>query len=126
MAQLISREELALVLDEDISEARFNALYASGLRVVSAGYNGDPEAAKGRAAQVVAGVLFGVLVRIGSNPKGARQLNAGGAGLTFGGADADIAAVFSLTDDERANLDSVSPAPIGRSRAFTIRPGGGQ
>jgi hypothetical protein len=124
VAQLISREELALVLDEDISEDRFNALYRAGLRVVSAGYNGDPDDATDRTAQVVSGVLLGVLVRIVANPKGARQLNAGGAGLTFGGSDADIAAVFSLTDDERADLAEVSPAPTGRSGAFTILPAG--
>ncbi len=74
-------------------------------------------------AEVVSGVLFGVLVRIASNPKGARQLNAGGAGLTFGGADADIASVFSLTDDERADLAAVSPQAVGGTGAFTIRPG---
>ncbi|MDT8915755.1 hypothetical protein [Amycolatopsis sp. PS_44_ISF1] len=125
MAQLISREELAFVLDEDLSEDRFDSLYRSGLRVVSAGYNGDPEDSTGRAALVVSGVLLGVLVRIVANPKGARQLNAGGAGLTFGGSDADIATVFSLTDDERADLATVSPTPPGRgSGAFTILPAG--
>lgn len=121
---LITAEELGLVLDETLSAERFNALYRAGLRVVSAGYNGDPEAATGWQADVVSGVLMGVLVRIASNPKGARQLNAGGAGLTFGGADADIASVFSLTDDERADLAAVSPTKIPGSSggAFTIRP----
>ncbi len=122
MAQLITREELSFVLDEDISAERFNALYKTGLRVVRSGYRGDPEAADPDAAEIIAGVLTGVLVRIVSNPKGARQLNAGGAGLTFGGSDADIAQVFTLTDDERADLAAVSPQTI-RSGAFTIRPG---
>ena len=122
MAQLITGEELALVLDEIISPERFAALYKTGLRVIRSGYRGDPEAADPDAAEVIAGVLFGVLVRIVSNPKGARQLNAGGAGLTFGGSDSDIAAVFSLTDDERDDLAAVSPT-LPSTGAFTIRPG---
>jgi len=122
---LITVEELNFVLDESLTPQRFNAIYKIGLRVISAAYLGNPEETTGYAAEVVAGVLFGVLARIVSNPKGARQLNAGGAGLTFGGADADISAVFSLTDDERRDLAAVSPgATTGRSGgAFTIRPG---
>ena len=123
---LITVEELNFVLDESLTPQRFDAIYKIGVRVISAAYNGDPDAATGYAAEVVAGVLFGVLARIVSNPKGARQLNAGGAGLTFGGSDENIASVFSLTDDERADLAAVSPgAPAGRTGhgAFTIRPG---
>lgn len=126
MAPLVTAEELSLVLDEEISAERFAALYRTGLNVVASGYNGDPEEATGWAASVVAGVLSGVLVRITSNPKGTRQLNAGGAGITFGGADETIATVFSLTSSERQALESVSPLPVvgaSGSRAFTIRPG---
>ncbi len=122
MPQLITREELALVLDETISEERFDALYKTGLRVVRSGYPGNPEEAEVNAREIIAGVLFGVLARIVSNPKGARQLNAGGAGLTFGGSDDEIRAIFSLTDDERADLAAASPQAT-RTGAFTIRPG---
>ncbi len=122
MAQLITVEELNYILDETITPERFTALYKIGLRVIRSAYRGDPEQADPDAAEVIAGVLTGVLARIVSNPRGARQLNAGGAGLTFGGSDSEISAVFSLTDDERADLASVSPlAPT--TGAFTIRPG---
>ncbi len=123
MPQLITAEELSLVLDETISPERFNALYKTGIRVVRSGYLGDPEEADPHAREVVAGVLFGVMVRIASNPKGTRQLNAGGAGLTFGGTDDTIAKVFTLTADELDRLAEVSPTPPARSGAFTIRPG---
>lgn len=123
MAQFIEREDLNLVLGENLSEERFNALYNIALRVVSSGYNGDPALATGRASEVVAGVLFGVMTRILSNPKGARQLQAGPAAVTFGGSDDSIAAVFTLTENERADLAEVSAAPASRSGAFTIRPG---
>lgn len=122
MAQLISREELSLVLDEDISVDRFTALYDQALRVVSSGYDGDPEAAIGRAADVVAGVLFGVMVRIQSNPKGARQLSATSASVTFGGSDVEISSIFTLTSAERATLAEVSPGITTRSGAFSITP----
>lgn len=124
MAQLIDRMELALVLDETISPEKFEALYRTGIRVIRTAYRGDPEDADLDAREALAGILFGVCVRIASNPKGARQLNAGGAGLTFGGADADIASVFSLTDDERADLAALLPAAASRSGAFTIMPYG--
>ena len=124
MAQLITREELALVLDETISAERFAALYKIGLRVVRSGWIGDPEDAPTNAAEVIAGVLFGVVARIVSNPRAARQLNAGGAGLTFGGSDAEIRAVFTLTDDERATLAEAQRGVSGvGSGAFSIRPG---
>lgn len=122
MAQLVTREELAFVLDEDFSEDRFNAIYRTGVRVVSSGYRGDPEAAVGQTAEVIAGVLFGVMVRIASNPKGQRQINAGGAGLTFGGTDDTIAKIFTLTDEELDRLAEVSPTPPRVGGAFTIRP----
>jgi len=122
MAQLIERTDLTLVLGEDISEERFAALYRTALRVVSAAYNGNPEDATGRAAEVVSGVLFGVLVRVLSNPTGARQLSAGPAAVTFGGSDESIAAVFTLTESERADLAAVSATPASTRGAFTIRP----
>jgi hypothetical protein len=123
MAQLITREELALVLDETISPERFVALYNQGLRIVSTGY-ADPESATGRAAEIVSGVLFGVLARIVSNPKGARQLVGGPASVTFGGSDVEIASIFTLTDQERADLfDAATPGGVQGGGAFTIRPG---
>ncbi|WP_394620945.1 hypothetical protein JNUCC0626_18180 [Lentzea sp. JNUCC 0626] len=122
MAQLVSREELALVLDEAISAERFNALYSTALRIVRTGYDGDPEAATGRALDVVTGVLQSVLARILTNPKGARTVGLGSANVTFGGQDSDIANVFALTEAERADLTEVSPRPV-RSGAFTIMPG---
>ncbi len=122
MTTLITREELEHVLDEDITPERFESLYRIGVRVVSSGYRGDPEAATGQTAEVIAGVLFGVVVRIASNPKGQRQINAGGAGLTFGGTDDTIAKIFTLTDEELDRLAEVSPEPPRQSGAFTIRP----
>lgn len=122
MAQLITREELALVLDETISEERFQALYRIGIRVIRTAYRGDPEVAEPEAAEAIAGILFGVIVRISSNPKGARQLVGGPASVTFGGSDADVASVFALTDSERADLAYLSPLQP-RSGAFSIRPG---
>jgi hypothetical protein len=123
MAQLITHEELALVLDETISLARFNALYRLGLRVVATGYD-NPEAAVGRAAEIVSGVLFGVMARFLSNPKGARQLVGGPASVTFGGSDVEVAAIFTLTPQERADLaDAANATGIRPGGAFTIRPG---
>lgn len=123
MAQLITREELALVLDETISAERFEALYSQGLRIVASGYP-DPETATGRAAQIVSGVLFAVLARIVSNPRGARQLVGGPASVTFGGSDSNVASVFTLTDQERSDLaDALAPPGTVRTGAFTIRPG---
>jgi hypothetical protein len=122
MAQLISREELALVLDEDISQDRFDAVYSVALRAVRTGYSGDPEAATGRALDVVTGVLQGVIVRILANPKGVRTLGLGSANVTFGGKDTEVAFIFALTEGERADLAEVSSA-VGSARgAFTIRP----
>jgi len=121
MAPLISREELALVLEEDIRQDRFDALYNIALRTIRTGYDGDPEAATGRAADVVAGVIQSVMVRIMTNPKGARSVGLGAANVTFGGGDVDIANVFSLTAAERDDLSSVSPIPSARG-AFTVRP----
>ena len=121
MAQLITREELALVLDEDFSTERFDALYRQAIRVVRTGYRGDLEALTDREADVVAGVLFGVMVRIASNPKGARQLSAGAAAMTFGGSDVEVSAIFSLTEAERADLSDLTTAATGGG-AFTIRP----
>ena len=120
MAQLISRAELSLVLEEDIAQDRFNALYNIALRIVRTGYEGDPEAAVGRAADVVAGVIQSVIVRIMTNPKGARSVGLGSANVTFGGGDTEIANIFSLTPAERDDLDSVSPIPSARG-AFTVR-----
>lgn len=122
MPTLITREELEHILDEDITPERFESLYRIGIRVVSSGYRGNPEEAVGQTAEVIAGVLFGVVVRIASNPKGTRQLNAGGAGLTFGGTDDTIAKVFTLTDEELDRLAEVSPEPPRAAGAFTIRP----
>lgn len=123
MAQLITREELALVLDETISPERFEALYRQGLRVVASGYS-DPESAVGRAAEIVSGVLFAVLARIVSNPKGARQLVGGPASVTFGGSDIEISSIFTLTDQERADLaDAADPTGVTTSGAFSFRPG---
>jgi hypothetical protein len=123
VAQLITREELALVVDEDISVEKFDALYRLGRRVLATGYVGDPEEATGHTADVIAGVLTGVMVRILSNPKGARQLSATGAAVTFGGSDVEISSIFTLTPYERANLAEVSPITATRSGAFTIYPG---
>lgn len=123
MAQLITVEELALVLDEDISEDRFDALYNTARRIVQGAYPSDVEALTGTSADVVAGVLTSVMARILSNPKGARTLAAGPASVTFGGADAEITRIFSLNDDERAALEDAARPLGGRSGAFTIRPG---
>lgn len=123
MAHLIERSHLALVLGEEISQEQFDALYRAGITVISAGYHGNPEEATGHAAEVITGVLFGVMVRIQSNPKGARQLVAGPASVTFGGADDDIAEVFTLTEWERLDLEAVSPVRTSGAKAFTIRPG---
>ena len=126
MPRFIERTDFNLVLGEDLSEERFAALYNLALKVVSAAYNGDPVLATGRAAEVISGVLFGVMTRVLSNPKGARQLQAGPAAVTFGGSDVTVAAIFTLTDAERADLAEISLAPTMRSGAFTIRPGVGR
>ncbi len=124
MPQLISREELALVLDEDISVERFNALYSISRRIVQGAFPSDIEALTGPTSDAVAGVLVSVMARILSNPKGARTLSAGAAAVTFGGHDAEITRIFSLNEDERAALDEAARPPSGvTSGAFTIRPG---
>lgn len=124
MAQLVSREELALVLDESISEERFNALYNTARRIVQSAWTGDDvDTLTGRTGDVVASVLMSVMARIVSNPKGARTLQGGPAAVTFGGADGEITRVFALNEDERAALDSVS-ARVTTGGAFTIRPYG--
>lgn len=124
MPALITRDDLALVIDEAVTEERFDKLYATSLRIVRTGFDGDPEATTDRTRDVVAAVLFGVMVRIVANPKGARAVAAGSASVTFGGADGDIASIFALTDAERDDLASVSStggSPFTRS-AFTARP----
>lgn len=121
MPPLISREELALVLGEDIPEERFTALYSWTLRILRTGYDGNPEAAVGRDLDVITGVAQSVMVRILTNPKGARAVGLGSANVTFGGADTDVANVFSLTDTERDDLSAISAVPVS-SGAFTIRP----
>lgn len=120
MAPLISREELALVLGEDIPEDRFAAVYAMAVRAIRSAYKGDPEEATGDAEDTVIGVLQSVVVRILTNPKGARTVGLGSANVTFGGPDVEIARVFLLTEDERAELAAVSPGR--RTGAFTINP----
>lgn len=123
MADLITRDEMALVLDEPLSDERFAALYALGMRVVRSGFRGDVDALDPTDADIVAGVLFGVMARILSNPKGARQLVGGPASVTFGGSDAEVAAIFTLTDSERVDLATVASGGLTGRRAFTIRPG---
>src|SRR5207253_2965771 len=76
---LITRDDFALVLGEDVTQERFDALYRRGLSIVRTGYRGDPEAASDDARETVASVLFGVMVRIIANPKGARAVAAGRA-----------------------------------------------
>lgn len=124
MPPLITRTEVEGLLDESFTPERFDAAYTSTLRVIKTAYKGDPEAATGHAADVVAGVVQSVLVRLLTNPKGARTVGLGSANVTFGGPDEDIARVFSLTDEEREDLAAVSPEPARRA-AFTIRPHGG-
>ena len=121
--RLVTRDDVNLILDESLSEERFHALYTVARRVVQAAYPTDVDALTGRPAEIVAGVLTGVIARIVSNPKGARQLNAGGAGLTFGGSDAEIARAFTLNATEREALAEAADVPGTRSGAFTIRPG---
>lgn len=120
MAQLITREELAHVIDESISEERFNGLYDAAIRVVRTGYRGDPEQATGYAADVITGVLQGVMMRIMANPKGARTVGLGSANVTFGGKDSEVANVFALNEYERADLARVSPRRS--TGVFTISP----
>lgn len=120
---LVSRDELALTLDESISEERFAALYTIARRIVQGAIAADVETLTGTAADGVAGVLTSVMARILSNPKGARTLQGGPAAVTFGGADAEITRIFSLNEDERRTLEDAVRAPGARSGAFTIRPG---
>ena len=126
MPQLVTREELALLLDETISEERYAALYATAWRIVQSYAHTDINDVTGRAAEIVAGVLTSVMARIVSNTKGARTLSAGSAAVTFGGADAEITRTFTLNEDERDALETAAridaPVSIG-SGAFTIRPG---
>ncbi len=126
MPQLVTAEELSLLLDETVPEARYVALYNTASRIVQAHTHLDINDATGRSADIIAGVLTSVMARIVSNPKGARTLSAGSAAVTFGGADAEITRTFTLNEDEREALDAAAridaPAAIG-SGAFTIRPG---
>ncbi len=126
MPQLVTVEELSLLLDETITVERYNALYVTAHRIVQSYTHMDINDVTGRAADIVAGVLTSVMARIVSNPKGARTLSAGSAAVTFGGADAEITRTFTLNEDEREALDAAAridaPAAIG-SGAFTIRPG---
>lgn len=119
---LITRDEFALITGESVTQPQFDALYAAARRVVSSAYDGPVDEATGRPADVVGGVLLSVMTRILSNPKGARQLVAGPASVTFGGSDVEVAAIFTLTPTERADLESVSTVDLD-SGAFTIRPG---
>ncbi len=126
MPQLVTAEELSLLLDETIPPARYTALYATASRIVQAHTHLDINDATGRSADIIAGVLTSVMARIVSNPKGARTLSAGSAAVTFGGADAEITRTFTLNEDEREALENAAridaPASIGTG-AFTIRPG---
>lgn len=85
------------------------------------GFAGDPEATTDHARDVVTAVLFGVMVRIISNPKGARAIAAGPASVTFGGADGDVASIFALSDSERLDLASINAGARHYTRAFTAR-----
>lgn len=121
---LVSREEFALVMDEDVSVERFNALYATARRIAQGAYPTDVEDLTGRPADVVAGVITSVMARILSNPKAARTLSAGAAAVTFGGADAEITRVFSLNEDERLAMADAQRVVGLRTGAFTaFRPG---
>lgn len=122
---LVTRQELELILDETISDERFQALYATAFRIVQSYTHFDIAAITGRAADIVAGVLTSVMARIVTNPKGARTLSAGAASVTFGGADAEITRTFTLNEDERDALSVAAAIDAPASRlggAFTIRP----
>ncbi len=124
MPQLVTQEEINLVLDETVSEERFDALYTVTRRVITSAYPVDVDGLTGLKAEIVAGVMTSVMARILANPKGARTLSAGAAAVTFGGNDAEITKIFSLNASERAALESALAldAVTPRTGAFTIRP----
>ncbi len=123
MPLLVTREEINLVLDENVSVERFDALYTITSLVITSAYPVDVDALTGIKAEIVGGVMTSVMARILANPRGARTLSAGAAAVTFGGDDAEITRIFSLSASERAVLESAlvldSAAP--RTGAFTIR-----
>lgn len=104
MPALLTAAELSVLAGQPVSEAQFNTIYNTALRLVRREYRADPEVATSYTRDVLADVVTACAVRILSNPTGARSIGLGSANITFGGQDEDITSAFTLTPAERASI----------------------
>ena len=117
----VTREDLEGVLGTPVTDERFTAVHTAALRLIRTVYKPDPMAATGRAADVLSAVYTSIVMRLLTNPTGARSLGLGSANVTFGGSDVDIANAAVLSDSERRDLASLSarrPAYVVMRRLY--------
>lgn len=95
---LITKDDLSVITGTPVQDAQFTAIYTAALRLVRDEYRADPEAATGRALDVLTSVILSVATRMLSNPTGARSVGLGSANITFVGAESLSA--FELTPNE--------------------------
>ncbi len=95
-----------------VSEERYAAVYDATLTAIRAEYP-NPEAATGRAADVVRSVALSVALRLVTNPAGARNVGLGSANVTFGGNDTAISSPAELTTSERQRLQRLKSGRRG-------------
>lgn len=118
-APLFHAAALAALTSLPVNEERYAAVYDATLTAIRAEYP-DPEAATGRAADVVRSVALSVALRLVTNPAGARNVGLGSANVTFGGGDASISSPAELTLSERQRLQRLKTGRRG-VRSVDIR-----
>lgn len=112
----VRSSDLSTITGEDITDEQFVALDRVVRGLIASVYPGDLDAASGRRQAVLDAVYTSAMVRLISNPFGARSVSLSSGGITFGGSDEAISNAFSLTAAERADLISLRP----RRRSYVV------
>lgn len=104
----VTRESLAATGAANVTEERFEAVSVVVLNLIGSVYKGAVDTAEGRAASVLNSVFFSVVLRLLTNPAGARAIGLGSANVTFGGLTGDVGNSAALTSDEADSLRSLT------------------
>ena len=113
----VTRDELSGILSMPITSERMANVDAAARRLMRSVYRGDISAADGYTADVLDSVYTSIVLRLLTNPTGARSLGLASANVTFGGPDEDFSNVATLTPAERADLRRLQ----GSSRPSFVR-----
>ncbi len=118
----VTRDDVVAVTGTPLDLDRFAALDRLTRTVLSAEYTGTIDLAEGRRARVLDAVYLSAIVRLATNPGGARSIGLGSANVTLAGSDESLTGAFSLTPEERSQLRALRPRRVTSVRMRSLTP----